>query len=349
LRNIGAARQLGPRDWDQLLVTARSASLLGVLALRLRQAGLLAAAPSTVRRHLLAAEMYAESSARHAEWDAMLVARALADVDTPIVLLKGIAYRLAGLDIAAGRSFRDLDILVHREQLENVESALRTGGWESILDGPDHVAYFRQWMHELPPLRHRHRKIVLDIHHSIVPRTDTIRLDPQLLLDAAVPAAPGNGRLRVLAPEDMLLHSALHLFRNGEYSFGLRDLVDMHALVNTFACQAGFWQRLLDRTGQLDLRVPCALAMRYARRLLQTPVPPDAAGQLERWLPSITPLLDRLVPTALVPVGPAASETWRQLSSLALSYYPPPHPRAMLTGSFWRKRLQPKFRSRPVR
>ena len=38
----------------------------------------------------------------------------------------------------------------------------------------------------------------------------------------------------VLSKPDMVLHSATHLFRNGDFSIGLRDLCDFDWLVREF-------------------------------------------------------------------------------------------------------------------
>jgi 3-hydroxyacyl-CoA dehydrogenase len=61
----------------------------------------------------------------------------------------------------------------------------------------------------------------------------------------------------------MVLHSATHLFFEGELRHGLRDLVDLDDLVRHFAAQdASFWQRLVARAFEMDL----------ARPLRKTPV-----------------------------------------------------------------------------
>ena len=45
-------------------------------------------------------------------------------------------------------------------------------GWERVkaADGYDD-AYYRRWMHELPPLIHRDRDRMIDVHHTILPLT----------------------------------------------------------------------------------------------------------------------------------------------------------------------------------
>ncbi|WP_164045505.1 nucleotidyltransferase family protein, partial [Serratia marcescens] len=65
----------------------------------------------------------------------------------------------------------DLDILVPRDRLDEVEAALLAAGWEWVKPDPYDDAYYRRWMHELPPLIHRERDRMIDVHHTILPLT----------------------------------------------------------------------------------------------------------------------------------------------------------------------------------
>lgn len=59
---------------------------------------------------------------------------------------------------------------------------------------------------------------------------------------------------------------------------GLRDLVDMHLLVQEFGTDAIFWERLLARARTLHLTRPLSYALRYCSRFLGTPVPRAFTG-----------------------------------------------------------------------
>ncbi len=256
--------------WDLLVRQARRAELLGHLHWLLAQEGLLPAVPPAPLVHLESARVYARAQQRVVRWEARCILRALAPLEIPVVFLKGAAYLLAGLPNSEGRLFSDVDILVPRPRLEAVERELMRHGWMSThLDAYDQ-RYYRTWMHELPPLRHIRRRTVLDVHHNILP--DTARLHPRAsrLLADAVPA--GRNAL-VLSPPDMVLHSATHLFHDGELERGLRDLVDLDLLLRHFGTDEGFWEALPRRAAELDLQRPLYYALRHCRRLLDTPVP----------------------------------------------------------------------------
>src|SRR5256885_1116045 len=140
--------------------------------------------------------------------------------------------------------------------------------------------YYRRWMHELPPLRHISRRTWLDVHHAILPITARLKPDSAKLLAASRPVT-GEPRLRVLEPVDMVLHSAAHLFCNEDVGNSLRDLLDLDSLLREFARDEAFWPRLSVRAGELDLTRPLYYALRYAVRLLDTPVPDRVLGAAE--------------------------------------------------------------------
>jgi hypothetical protein len=183
---------------------------------------------------------------------------------------------LAGLPAARGRVFSDIDILVPGTALAEVEAALMLHGWATThLDAYDQ-RYYRRWMHELPPMRHVSRQTVLDVHHAILPPTARLKPDSAKLLAASRPVA-GEPRLRLLAPVDMVLHSATHLFLNEDLGSGLRDLADLDSLLRHFGREASFWEQLTARACELDFARPLYYALRYTKRILETAIPAQAA------------------------------------------------------------------------
>jgi hypothetical protein len=199
-------------------------------------------------------------------------------------LLKGAAYVIAGLPAASGRVFSDVDIIVPKTSIAAVESALLMNGWRGSHHDAYDQRYYRQWMHEIPPMQHVKRGSVIDVHHAILPETARIRADSTAMREAAVPV-DGHDGVFVLTPCDMVLHSATHLFHEGELDNGLRDLVDIDSLLQHFGRRPGFWEALVPRAVRIGLSRPLHYALRHAHAMLDTPVPPAvlraaaAAGQ----------------------------------------------------------------------
>ena len=268
LRDPARASTLDAAGWTGLLSAARAERLLASLALRIDRR----AVPPGVAAVLGDADLAAHEDRRAALWEAEMARRALAPLGVPVVLLKGTAFAAAGLAAGAGRMIGDLDILVPRAALDRVEAALREAGWEGIKDDAYDDAYYRRWMHELPPLIHAARDRIIDVHHTILPPTARPTPDADALTADARPL--GNG-LSVLAPADMIVHAAAHLLADGDMDGGLRNLWDIDRLLREFADgDAGFWPRLTERAARHGLSAATARAVRLSARLYGTPAPP---------------------------------------------------------------------------
>jgi hypothetical protein len=294
--------ELADADWDRLVRAAGRSGLLGRLGVRLSEAGI--EPPAAARRHIDAERRVATTHRGNVRWEVRRIAEGLGTEGVLFVLLKGAAYVMADLPPARGRVFEDVDILVPREQLATAESALTVHGWVTTHRHPYDQRYYRQWMHELPPMRHVRRGSSLDVHHRLLPLTAPLQPDPALLWEAAVPLPDWPGA-HVPATTDLVLHAAAHLFFDGAFENGLRDLLDIDELLRAGAAEPGFWDRLAERGAAMDLAVPLADALYWSERLLGTPVPDSArpAHRRQSW-PGERPLMDAAFAHGLRPEHP---------------------------------------------
>ena len=315
LRAPDQAAGLAPAAWDLLLRQAETANLSATLYYWLEQHGMLAQALPQAREQLSWSAVLARRHRQATYWEIHLIGQALAGLGLPLLLLKGGAYAAAGLPPAAGRLFSDIDILVPEESLPQVEAALMRHGWTGTLHDAYDQRYYREGMHELPPMTHVLRQSAIDVHHTILPRTAAQRPDARLLRAAARPlagAAPHGAA--ILAPLDMVLHSATHLFADGEFDKGLRDLWDLHRLLTHFGAQEpGFWEGLPARARQLQLQRFMFYGLRYSSMLFGTAVPPATLA-------------------ALAPAGPGAA-LLRLMDALFLRALAPHHPSCRARGA----------------
>jgi hypothetical protein len=224
LRDPACVEGLDASAWNGLLAAAKAERLVATLAWRVE--GL--AIPRAVRPILKDAQRDAAREAQQALWEADRAAHALGPIGVRVVLLKGTAYAAAGLAAGQGRFIGDLDILVPREAMAEVERALIAAGWEWVKEDAYDDAYYRQWMHELPPLIHVERDRMIDVHHTILPLTARPRPDAAAMLAEAVPI---TGELYVLSAEDRVVHAAAHMLADGDLQGGLRNLWDIHCLL----------------------------------------------------------------------------------------------------------------------
>ena len=314
--------------WDELIRRAREADLLGTIAHRLEMAGRLHDVPAAPRMHLRSAGTLCAAQHRAVMREVREIAHAVAPLGIPIVLLKGAAYLVAELPPACGRLFSDVDILIPKAALPEVEATLMLAGYATTHDNPYDQRYYRRWMHELPPMQHIRRMTVLDVHHAIVPQTARVQSDADALLKSAVrlPRHPG---ISVLAPSDMVLHSATHLFHNEEFTHGLRDLVDIHELLRHFSSDPGFWSGLLSRAEELNLARPLYYAFVWSTRLLGTEIPREIIEHADRHAPSmpVRAVMDCLLAQAMQPTAREAPTRWSRRALYVRGHW--------LKMSFW--------------
>jgi hypothetical protein len=266
-----STRDFSARDWTDIISIARAERLIGSLAHRLSSMNL----PAPVADAFAQARTQAAFSHNQAMWEIEMARRALSPRGIPVILLKGSAFAFAGLPAGLGRFIGDLDILVPGNLMEIAEAELRTAGWEWLKPDDYTDAYYRRWMHELPPLVHRDRGGMIDVHHTILPLTARRTPDAEALVADSIEVAPG---IRILSPADMIVHAVTHLFADGDMDGGLRNLWDIDRLLRLFASQPDFWTILRDRARRHEMVDPVGRALRLADRLYATPVDPRLAG-----------------------------------------------------------------------
>lgn len=272
-------------EWETMLGQARQSRLLGRLAAHFVDRGWMPQVRVGPYLHLESGLRLTERQQHEVRWEVNRIAHALRDKNVAVVLLKGAAYLMAELPGARGRLFSDIDLLVPRDKVDMVESSIFAAGWISDERDAYNQRYYRQWMHEIPPLRHVQRNTYIDIHHTITPPVSRFNVDGARLLQRIEPVH-GYQNIYVLAPEDMVLHSAVHLFTEGEFYAGLRDLLDLNDLVKHFAQQDTFWEALLDRAIELGLQIPLFHALHHLERLFGTMPPAALASRVQKMGPS---------------------------------------------------------------
>jgi len=261
-----------PSQWDVVVRQARAAGVLGRLGALAQQHGLQQQLPEPVWHALEADLTFAQQQAIAVRYELRRLDRALAKLGIPVLILKGAAYVAMDSPASDGRFMSDIDILVAKPHLMDVESALTGGGWTSQYHDAYDQRYYREWMHELPPMQHLGRHTTLDVHHNLLPETARIKTRPDQVI-ASSHLLPGTQCLYVPDELDLILHSATHLLHEGEWGHGLRDLSDLYLLIAPRAEQPDFWQRLADRASQLNLQRPLYYALVELRDLFRLAVP----------------------------------------------------------------------------
>ena len=320
------ALTLEPAAWSAVLGAARRARCAGHLMVRLREAGVIDRLPAPVRGQFESVSVLVAERAAQLRRELEALGEALAPLGGEVLLLKGAAYQAQGLPLAAGRIAGDVDLLVTRARLPRAESLLLGAGWMAQrLDGYDE-RYYREWSHELPPLRHPARSLEVDLHHALTPALAGGGLD-----EAAVLAQARRLEAFLVAdPRDQVLHCAVHAFKDTELDGRLRELMDFDLLVRAHggADPVAFSAALIERALEIGGASPLRWAARYATAWLGTPVaalaqPPGLAArrvQRRRWaVPSWRAWwMDRLMGASNLPGAISRPAAPAQLARLLL-------------------------------
>lgn len=277
LRNISIVETFNDNDWQTLLRQGRMANLLGRVACMLLNSPYQGAIPGFAKWPLISEQKVAQRQIQQAKCELRSLSRLLNQRSQRWVLLKGAAYIAHDLGVARGRRFSDIDILVDRPSLKRVEFSLLGAGWQRTLVDDYDDRYYRQWMHEIPPLKHSETRTVLDVHHNILPLTNRDCPQPERFKTQQV-QLENVGELLTLTPEDLVIHSACHLFTESEFHNGLRDLSDLDILLRHFSGkETDFIENLKNRAELLGLTSYLELAFYYCNRLFDTPIQQELA------------------------------------------------------------------------
>jgi hypothetical protein len=149
----------------------------------------------------------------------------------------------------------------------------------------------------------------------------------------------------------MVLHSAVHLFTE-EFTSGLRQLADLHDLLEYFGKTEGFWNELLARSRLHGLGRILYYLLRYTGWIFGTDIPEHVqrAAQVDEPHMIVRKIMDLLVMSAVKPVAPGESHPGRAITLWLLyirSHWLKMPPlllaRHLLTKALyrWRARLRP--------
>ncbi len=298
-------KALANTELATLIAQARSSRLLAALGCQLRRVEVLETLEPRVQRHFDSAMVTFEKQRADLRYDVAKLRDSLAAINVPLVLLKGAAYICADLPVGEGRLITDIDMLVPKARLAEVETTLHASGWEGHEISAYDELYYRKYSHEIPALTHPKRDTTLDVHHNILPPTTGAKIDSGLLFEGLLEIQP---QIYTLAYTDMVIHSATHLFHEGEFHHGLRDLWDLDQMLRDFPRRdPHFWEKVVGRSEQLDLSTSLFHGLTYVREIFATPVPKEIIEDASSWARTARrPLMDFLYLRAFRPTHPDA-------------------------------------------
>ena len=276
---------LSDAEWRDLILVARANSLLPrVASILLNSVDCDLYIPPKAHAHLIASIRHETLFHNQVINEVKLVKTKISGaLNRNLIVLKGAGYVVAQSSAAIGRIFSDIDLLLLKDDIPKVERALHLFGFVSDTDSEYDQKYYREWAHEIPPLRHFQRGTVLDVHHNLVPIVSGRAPDIELFLESTVETDYG---VEVLRPAAMFLHSAIHLFFSEEFTNGFRDLSDLSLLLDEIVNDIDEINCLLELAKNTGFENELFLAFRYLERVFNRQIPAHIKHGFKQPLPS---------------------------------------------------------------
>ncbi|WP_375750149.1 nucleotidyltransferase family protein [Vibrio sp. HN007] len=271
LVNPEILNKLSPLEISDIVSQARYQNMLSQLHYICKDNEVWESLPPRLKTHLVASTKGYISQQTQLRAEAVEFGQLLQPLGVSWVYLKGSAYHLKEMDNFKGRVMADIDILVPEKDLPSVEAVLVSNGWvQSHIDDYDDK-FYREWSHEIPPLRHLERRTELDLHFNILPKTLKESPNSSVLIQNSIAINESAPNARVLSLQAMAIHSSIHLFYESEFQKGFRDLFDLYLLLSGKSEQ--FWHCLLDLQSQLGNGDSMFYALRYCKLTFGLNVP----------------------------------------------------------------------------
>lgn len=272
LINPSVIKSFQINDWQKLIEQARSHNLLGRCYYLIQKNALLTLTPDYALWHLESVYKLSQRQKINTFREVDEVIKILKKNDISPTFLKGAAYCILNTHCSQGRIFSDIDVLVTKRELKTTERDFFAGGWLRMQIEDYDDKYYRIWMHEIPPLRHFERASIIDLHHNLLPLTNKNVYEISELTYQEI-AHPFFGKAKVLSNEDIVIHSAIHLFTETEFHNGLRDLSDLDMLIREFSQQDKYFiDQLVTKATKIGVIEYVALALRYCFIVFNTPI-----------------------------------------------------------------------------
>ena len=275
--NIEQVKLYSMAQWSQLVDESYGHYFIARLYFLLQENSLEEYIPSSLLWHFSSAELYFQAHKKDISIEMEKIENALKMANVTPCYLKGTAYLHNDLKVSKGRLFSDIDLFVEKANIEKVEQILHWHGWKPGKVSTYDEHYYRQWMHEIPPLTHQTRGSTIDLHHNLLPLTARYAFDERDINNAVCQES------RSLAPVELTLHCIVHLMMESEFIKGFRDLSDIHLLIVEYRnLEANFLLNLIRTSKQLGVEVLVFYALTLLARHFNLMIEPEIERELNK-------------------------------------------------------------------
>lgn len=204
----------GPLQWERVLPAAWRHGVAPLLYKNLNRLGSGEILPENVRRQLLMLYHRTAYQNRFLLENLEAILRSFVHEGVEVLVLKGGYLSQHIYSDAATRPFLDLDLLIHREDRQKAKGILSSLGYELA---PGMLSERLAWDYHfnLPLVRKGKVNAVVELHWNLTDSFSGTALDIDSFWSRAHFADLCGQRVRVLCPEDLVIHLGVHLAMHG--------------------------------------------------------------------------------------------------------------------------------------
>lgn len=270
----GLVARLTDADWQSLVALGTAHRFLPLLRYRLTEASLLDRVPPGTRAQLDTALRQQTLRVLRMQQALLETHRHLQTAGIPHLFLKGAYLAFRVYPHPALRPLRDLDVLVHPHHAEAAFAHLRDQGFGPRAEAHEHLAAAIATHKHLPVLQSPRGAVPLELHLRLArPDRPLARAD---WWARSVTAPVGTAHAGFLAPEDLVVHLAVHAAEEHGFDNGPLTLTDLGFLITRGGLD---WDRVWDRAAEVSALPALTLCLRLTRTFhegLEIPYPAQA-------------------------------------------------------------------------
>jgi hypothetical protein len=269
--------------WQTLLESAASQRLGGFLFWHLHHPEFRDLVPAWVLAHLQ--RNYLQNGFKNQRLKSELgrVLRIMESEDIPVIALKGAALLETVYPNEFLRPMADNDLLVPEDLAEKAQTRVCELGYTVAVTAAEE-AETRENCQHLPKIVDPRGLVFFEIHSHLFNRQSPFRCDLTSFKQHARHANIAGSDIKVLGPEHLLMHLAVHFFLDRRYRSGgaLAQICDISETVRFYQSQID-WDFFAEELETNGLKGPVHYGLFLAQSILQAPVPPPF---MERITPS---------------------------------------------------------------
>lgn len=240
------------------------------------------------------------------------MAETLLEKSLETVLLKGAALWEDVYSDDLARPMSDIDLLVRARDVPAWEQLLRDRGYVPY-EGFRSAEWYRKHHHHLVPYHRPGTFLKVELHLALAPPQSPLQMPLEELWGRSLPAPRSGLPYRVLAPEDMLVHLALHLTYEHTFWQGLLFIADLHHFITAHRSDLD-WRSLSPPPGGLPVARGVYYGLLFAREMFGTRPDPLFWERLRVWA-RVGGVHDRMIRSMAQglmapPVGRAGLPPW---------------------------------------